>query len=39
MRGAVLIGGPAVMWERLRVAYLRDPEANLIEPQQWLASR
>jgi lactoylglutathione lyase len=38
-RGAVLIGEPAVMWERLRVAHLRDPEGNLIELQQWLASR
>lgn len=36
-RGASLLGEPAVMWERLRVAYLRDPEGNLIELQQWLA--
>lgn len=38
-RGATLLGPPAVMWERLRVAYLRDPEGNLIELQQWLAPR
>jgi hypothetical protein len=37
-RGATLIAKPAVMWEPLRVAYLRDPE-NLIEPQEWLVSR
>jgi catechol 2,3-dioxygenase-like lactoylglutathione lyase family enzyme len=35
-RGATLLGEPAVMWERLRVAYLRDPEGNLVELQQWL---
>lgn len=38
-RGAVLAGEPTVMWERLRVAHLRDPEGNLIELQQWLAPR
>jgi lactoylglutathione lyase len=37
-RGATLIAEPAVMWERLRVAYLRDPEGNLIELQEWLVS-
>lgn len=36
-RGAVLLDGPSVLWERLRVAYLRDPEGNLVELQQWLA--
>ena len=36
-RGATLLGEPTLMWERLRVAYLRDPEGNLIELQQWLA--
>jgi predicted enzyme related to lactoylglutathione lyase len=36
-RGPTLLGEPTVMWERLRVAYLRDPEGNLIELQQWLA--
>ena len=24
---------------RIRVAYLRDPEGNLLELQQWLATR
>ena len=38
-RGATLIAEPSVMWERLRVAYLRDPEGNLVELQEWLASR
>ena len=38
-RGAVLLGEPTEMWGRLRVAYLRDPEGNLIELQQWLVSR
>lgn len=38
-RGAELVSDPTVMWERLRVAYLRDPEGNLIELQQWLATR
>ncbi len=37
-RGAVLTAPPAVMWERLRVAYLRDPEGNLIELQEWLGA-
>jgi lactoylglutathione lyase len=37
-RGATLIAEPAVMWERLRVAYLRDPEGNLVELQEWLVS-
>lgn len=36
-RGAVLLDEPSVLWERLRVAYLRDPEGNLVELQQWLA--
>jgi catechol 2,3-dioxygenase-like lactoylglutathione lyase family enzyme len=38
-RGATLLSEPTVMWERIRVAYLRDPEGNLIELQQWLAPR
>ncbi len=38
-RGAILAAGPAVLWERLRVVHLRDPEGNLIELQQWLAPR
>ncbi|MDN3359507.1 VOC family protein [Actinomadura sp. DC4] len=35
-RGATLLGEPTVMWERLRIVHLRDPEGNLIELQQWL---
>lgn len=35
-RGAVFTGPPSVQWGRLKVAYLRDPEGNLIELQQWL---
>ncbi|QMU75511.1 VOC family protein [Streptacidiphilus sp. PB12-B1b] len=38
-RGAPLEAGPEDRWERLRVAYLRDPEGNLIELQQWTAPR
>lgn len=37
-RGATLVQTPTSQWERLRVAYLRDPEGNLIELQQWLAN-
>jgi lactoylglutathione lyase len=35
-RGVTLLGDPADMWGRLRVAYFRDPEGNLVELQQWL---
>jgi len=35
-RGARPLGEPVVQWGRLKVAYLRDPEQNLIELQQWL---
>lgn len=38
-RGAGPITEPAVLSGRLRVAYLRDPEGNLIELQQWLTTR
>jgi lactoylglutathione lyase len=38
-RGATLVAEPSVMWERLRVACLRDPEGNLLELQEWLVSR
>ncbi|QMU73656.1 VOC family protein [Streptacidiphilus sp. P02-A3a] len=38
-RGVRWTSGPETQWERLRVAYLRDPEGNLIEFQQWLAPR
>jgi len=30
---------PAVLDGRVRVAYLRDPEGNLLELQQWLVTR
>ena len=35
-RGAQPLSEPVVQWGRLKVAYLRDPEQNLIELQQWL---
>ena len=35
-RGALILEAPTTQWGRLRVAYLRDPEQNLIELQQWL---
>jgi lactoylglutathione lyase len=38
-RGAELLAEPETQWERLRVAYLRDPEGNLVEFQQWLVAR
>jgi lactoylglutathione lyase len=38
-RGARFEAEPETQWERLRVAYLRDPEGNVIEFQQWLAPR
>jgi lactoylglutathione lyase len=34
-RGVALLADPTDMWGRLRVAYFRDPEGNLIELQQW----
>jgi lactoylglutathione lyase len=37
-RGATVLSGPVDLG-RLRAAYLRDPEGNLIELQQWLATR
>ena len=37
-RGGDVVAGP-VDQGRLRAAYLRDPEGNLIEIQQWLATR
>jgi lactoylglutathione lyase len=38
-RGAKLIAGPTTFGDRTRNAYLRDPEGNLIELQQWLKVR
>jgi predicted enzyme related to lactoylglutathione lyase len=38
-RGAEAVAGPVNFGERVRSAYLRDPEGNLIELQQWLQVR
>ena len=38
-RGATVIAGPVEFGGRTRNAYLRDPEGNLIEIQQWLKVR
>ncbi|HEV3357082.1 MAG TPA: VOC family protein [Pseudonocardiaceae bacterium] len=38
-RGAQVIAGPTTFGDRTRNAYLRDPEGNLIELQQWLTVR
>ncbi|OKI49012.1 VOC family protein [Streptomyces sp. MJM1172] len=38
-RGAEFTRGPAPMGDRIRVAYLLDPEGNLIELQEWLVLR
>jgi lactoylglutathione lyase len=38
-RGAGPITAPVEQDGRIRCAYLRDPERNLIELQQWLATR
>ena len=38
-RGARLVAGPVEFGGRTRNAYLRDPEGNLIEIQQWLEVR
>jgi lactoylglutathione lyase len=35
-RGVRPLAEPTVQWGRIKVAYLRDPEHNLIELQQWL---
>lgn len=35
-RGTAPLTEPQVQWGRMKVAYLRDPEKNLIELQQWL---
>ena len=35
-RGGVFLREPRDLWGRLRACYLRDPEGNLIELQQWL---
>jgi predicted enzyme related to lactoylglutathione lyase len=38
-RGARVVAGPVTFGDRTRNAYLRDPEGNLIELQQWLKVR
>jgi predicted enzyme related to lactoylglutathione lyase len=38
-RGAEFTGDPGPMGERIRVAYLEDPEGNLVELQEWLTPR
>jgi lactoylglutathione lyase len=38
-RGASILGEPIEYDGRIRCAYLRDPQGNLIEIQQWLATR
>lgn len=38
-RGAEFSRPPAPMGDRIRVAYLTDPEGNLVELQEWLALR
>ncbi|MGW3469250.1 VOC family protein [Saccharopolyspora sp. NPDC000995] len=38
-RGAELLNGPAPMTDRMRAAHLKDPAGNLIELQEWLATR
>ncbi|WUH89445.1 VOC family protein [Streptomyces sp. NBC_00433] len=38
-RGAEFVREAAPMGDRMRVAYLEDPEGNLIELQEWLALR
>jgi catechol 2,3-dioxygenase-like lactoylglutathione lyase family enzyme len=38
-RGAVVAAGPVEFGGRIRSAYLRDPEGNLVEIQQWLTIR
>jgi len=34
--GVQLLAEPSTQWGRLKVAYLRDPERNLLELQEWL---
>lgn len=38
-RGGVVVAGPIDFGGRTRNAYLRDPEGNLLEIQQWLTTR
>ncbi|ATL66661.1 VOC family protein [Nocardia terpenica] len=38
-RGAEILAEPVTFGDRILCAYLRDPEGNLIEIQQWLTTR
>ncbi|MFE0651991.1 VOC family protein [Streptomyces sp. NPDC059534] len=38
-RGAEFVREPGPMGDRMRVAYLEDPEGNLIELQEWVVLR
>jgi lactoylglutathione lyase len=38
-RGAEILTDPVFFGDRIRSAYLRDPEGNLLEIQQWLVTR
>jgi predicted enzyme related to lactoylglutathione lyase len=38
-RGGRVVAGPLAQGDRIQAAYLRDPEGNLIEIQEWLATR
>ncbi|MBF9068319.1 VOC family protein [Streptacidiphilus fuscans] len=38
-RGGTVDAGPAPMGDRLNVAYVRDPEGNVVELQEWLTPR
>ena len=38
-RGAEFARAPGPMGERMRVAYLQDPEGNVVELQEWLMLR
>jgi catechol 2,3-dioxygenase-like lactoylglutathione lyase family enzyme len=38
-RGGIVLDGPRTVWGRMRVGYLRDPEGNTVELQEWLESR
>lgn len=37
-RGGRVVAGPLAQGDRIRAAYLRDPDGNLVEIQQWLAT-
>jgi lactoylglutathione lyase len=35
-RGGRFLGESELLWGRMRAAYLRDPEGNILEFQEWL---